>query len=61
MDCGKYTGGVYVMGDYRLDRAYMHEDELMLLSKIQGLVRGKLIKKENALLSRIIKSYTRTA
>ena len=36
--CGKYDGGVYVMGEYRFDRAYMHTDELALLAKVQAFV-----------------------
>ncbi len=59
--CGKYDGGVYVKGDYSFDRAYMHEDELCLLSKVQNLVNGQLSDKENALLSHIINTYTKTA
>lgn len=59
--CGKYDGGVYVIGDYRFDRAYMHEDELRLLAKIQKLVKSQLSDNENSLLSQIIKTYTKTA
>ena len=59
--CGKYDGGIYVMGDYSFDRAYMHEDELALLAKIQELVKNQLSENENALLSRIIKTYTKIA
>ena len=59
--CGKYDGGVYVIGDYRFDRAYMHEDELRLLAKIQKLVKSQLSDNENSLLSQIIKTYTKIA
>ena len=59
--CGKYDGGVFVVGDYSFDRAYMHRDELELLSKIQGLVMNRLSDKENALLSQIINTYTKIA
>ena len=59
--CGKYDGGVYVIGDYSFDRAYMHEDELRLLAKIQKLVKSQLSDNENSLLSQIIKTYTKTA
>ena len=58
--CGKY-GGVYVIGNYSFDRAYMYDDELMLLSKVQCLVQGQLSDTENMLFSRIIKTYTKTA
>lgn len=59
--CGKYDGGVYVLGDYSFDRAYMHEEELLLLSKVQSLVKNHLSEKENALLSQIIKTYTKAS
>lgn len=59
--CGKYGGGVFVIGNYSFDRAYMHEDELALLVKVQELVELQLSNKENALLSQIIKTYTRIA
>lgn len=59
--CGKYDGGVYVLGDYSFDRAYMHEDELALLSKVQGMIKGQLSGVENNLLSQIIASYSRSA
>ena len=59
--CGKYAGGIYVIGDYSFDRAYMHADELALLSKVSELVKDNLTAKENALLSQIIKTYTKSA
>ena len=59
--CGKYDSGVFVKGDYSFDRAYMHKDELALLAKVQELVSDRLTEKENALLSQIIKTYTKTA
>ena len=59
--CGKYDGGVFVVGNYSFDRAYMHRDELELLSKVQGLVMNQLSDKENALLSQIINTYTKIA
>jgi predicted DNA-binding transcriptional regulator YafY len=59
--CGKYDGGVFVVGDYSFDRAYMHRDELELLTKVQGLVKNQLSDKENALLTQIINTYTKIA
>ena len=59
--CGKYDGGVFVVGNYSFDRAYMHRDELELFSKVQGLVMNQLSDKENALLSQIINTYTKIA
>ena len=57
--CGKYDGGVYVIGDYSFDRAYMHDDELVLLSKIQELVKDQITEEEKELLHKIIKTYTK--
>ena len=59
--CGKYDGGIYVIGDYSFDRVYMHDDELALLSKVQKLVKSQLTDGENSLLSQIIKNYTKIA
>ena len=59
--CGRYDGGVYVIGDYSFDRAYMHEDEIKLLSKVQELVQYKLTYSENSTFSQIIKTYTKPA
>lgn len=59
--CGKHDGGVYVMGSYSFDRAYLHDDELYLLAKIQKLVSAQLTEEENALLSRIITAHTKIA
>lgn len=54
-------GGITVLGDHTLDRAYMCEEELSLLQKIQALVRDQVSEQENALLSQLIKKYARTA
>ena len=59
--CGKYDGGVYVLGDYSFDRAYMCEEELLVLHKVQALVKEQLSEKENAILAKIIKNYTKSA
>ena len=59
--CGRYDGGVYVIGNYSFDRTYMHDDELALLSKIRELVKNQLSDEENTLLSQIIKNYMKTA
>ena len=59
--CGKYDGGVYVIGNYSYDRTYMYDDELNLLKKIQQLIKCQLSDKENSLLSQIIKSYSKIA
>ena len=59
--CGKFDGGVYVVGDYRFDRAYMFDDELELLDKVQELVKDQISEQENTLLSQIIKKYSKSA
>lgn len=56
---GKYEGGIYVIGDYSFDRAYMRDEELELLTKVKGMVSNKLSDKENAMLCEIIKTYTK--
>ena len=57
---GRY-GGISVMGDYTLDRAYMCEEELLLLHKVQELVKEQISKQENVMLSQIIKKYSKPA
>jgi len=59
--CGKYDGGIYILGDYSFDRAYMHRDELALLRKAQGMLKDQLSEQENTLFSQIIKKYTKSA
>ncbi len=59
--CRKHNSGIYVIGDYSFDRAYMHKDEITLLTKIKELVFEQLSENENALLAQIIKTYTKTA
>lgn len=59
--CGKYDGGVYIVGNYSFDRMYMCEEELDLLRKVQRLVKTFLSDSENAVLSNIIKNYSKTA
>ena len=57
--CGKYDGGVYVIGDYSFDRAYMRDEELALLSKVKNIVQNRLSDKENKLFTQIIQAYTK--
>ena len=57
--CGKYDGGVYVIGNYSFDRTYMHE--IILLRKIQGIVENKISEKESVMLLQIIKNYEKPA
>ena len=53
---GRY-GGVYLIGNYTMDRVYMTANELELLIKIKKLVTNKLTVTENELLEYIISSY----
>ena len=57
--CGKYDGGVYIVGDYTFDRMYMCEEELRLLCKAKQLLANRLSDKESALLEQIIRNYTK--
>lgn len=59
--CGKYEGGIYVIGDYSFDRAYMCDDELNVLRKVQSLVKEQMSDSENKILSQIIRKYTKSA
>lgn len=58
---GKYGGGIYVKGNYSFDRAYMHDDEIALLRKVQSLAKHQLSAEENQLFAAIIKNYTKNA
>ena len=57
---GRY-GGVSVLGNHTLDRAYMCDEELVLLKKIQSLVKAQITEKENVILTQIIKKYSKSA
>lgn len=57
---GRY-GGVSVIGDHTLDRAYMCDEELLLLKKIQSLVKEKITEEESAILTQLIKKYSKSA
>ena len=50
-----------MVGDYSFDRAYMYDEELALLVKVKELVKDQMTKQEIALLSQIIKTYTKAA
>lgn len=56
---GRYDGGVYVVGDYTMDRMYMNTDEVKLLTKVKSIVNGKLTAQENILFEQIIKTYSK--
>lgn len=56
---GKQSGGVYVIGDYTMDRIYMSEKEISLLTKIKHIVEPQLSQAEKTLLNHIIETYTK--
>ena len=57
---GKY-GGIAVIGNHTLDRAYMCDEELLLLKKIQILVKEQISSQESSMLAQIIKKYSKSA
>lgn len=56
---GKYNGGVYVVGDYTMDRIYMNENEIELLVKIKVMVAFQLSQADMILLEHIIRTYSK--
>ena len=56
---GKQEGGVYLVGNYSFDRAYMSNDELQLLEKAKTLVNSNLSIEERNLFENIIKNYSK--
>lgn len=60
---GRYDGGVYIAGDYAMDRMYMRADELSLLHKIKSIgTQGDqlaLDTEEKAVLDALIRKYTK--
>lgn len=56
--CGKHDGGVYVLGDYSFDRAYMCEDEIALLGRIYSAAAPAISAEDSEAFARMIKSYT---
>lgn len=56
---GRYEGGVYVCGDYTMDRMYMEPEEIKLLNKVKELFGKNLSQKELKILEMIIKNYTK--
>ena len=58
---GRYGGGIFVIGDHTLFRAYMCDDELLLLQKVQALVKKQISHDENIILEQIIKKYSKSA
>ena len=54
---GKQDGGVYVVGDYTMDRMYMSEEEIGLLIKVKAITAYELSQCEKMLLEHIIRTY----
>ncbi|MGM9684344.1 MAG: hypothetical protein ACI3XQ_12170 [Eubacteriales bacterium] len=51
---------MYIIGNYGFDRMYMCDEELLMLRKIQELVKNKLNEKGNAMPSQIIKIISKS-
>jgi len=58
---GKYGGGIYVIGDYAMDRMYMTPEELKLLARLRKIAENRLADSEIKLLDCIIRSYAKPA
>ena len=56
---GNVGGGIYVIGNYTFDRAYMHNDEIKLLEKTKDLVGTRLSCEERNMFQNIIKNYSK--
>lgn len=56
---GKYDGGVYVLGEYTMDRMYMSTEQLNVLSKMAQICGNMLSEHERSIFFEIIKSYTK--
>lgn len=62
---GRYDGGVYVVGDYTMDRMYMSHDEISLLRKIKEVAdraeKLTLDDGEKKMLYLLIQNYEKTS
>ena len=56
---GKQNGGVYVVGDYTMDRIYMSENEIKLLIRVKHMVAFQLSQADMNLMEHIIHTYTK--
>ena len=56
---GRYEGGVYIGGDYTMDRMYMAPEEIQLLNKIKKYIENNITTTEFAMFEKIIKNYTK--
>ena len=56
---GRNIGGIYVLYDYTMDKAYMTDEQIKLLLKIKDITLKELTEKEKAQFDYIITSYTK--
>ena len=60
---GRYKGGVYIVGNYTIDRMYMEKEEIVLLKKIKQAIEQKRIiqldDNEYQVLNQLIRTYTK--
>lgn len=56
---GKHNGGVYVVGNYTMDRIYMSENEIRLLIRVKLMVAVQLSQADMNLMEHIIHTYTK--
>lgn len=56
---GRNIGGIYVLYDYTMDKAYMTDQQIKLLLKIKDITLKELTEKEKAQFDYIITSYTK--
>jgi len=60
---GRYEGGVYVVGNYTIDRMYMNQEEIFVLQKVQQANSRQepihLSEKESQVLNQIIQNYSK--
>lgn len=54
---GRNCGGIYVMGNYSIDNAYMTDEQIQLLIKMKNLLSKELTEEENIQLDYIITLY----
>lgn len=61
--CGRYGGGVYIIEDYRMERMYMSDKELLVLHKLTRLAQeneiNKISNEDISILNSIIKQYSK--
>ena len=60
---GRYSGGIYIVDNYKMDQMYMEEDELSVLKKVLGFAEYRqkciLTDKEISVFRGIVKNYSK--